>query len=707
MQINSTLKSPAIQLILISALALFTELAIIRWLSSYILYLGYFTNIILIASFFGLGAGALLGQQKKRLFFLFPILLLLIIFLVSILKINIGINTEDQIFFQSTELDLKTPLELIAPVVFILITALFLPLGQKLGSLLNSLPPLKAYTLDIVGSLAGIILFTILSFTGTQPFIWFVLIMIMYLILLSRYKAVLVSFIAFIPVLVMVWLLSSGTIWSPYYKITLNQMIYETEPLDDVGYVLLANSTGHQTLEPIHRKEFIYSQPYELIENPDYENILIIGTGGGSDAAIALTETKASIDAVDIDPTILDIGKQYHPLKPYDSDRITTYVNDGRAFIETTDKKYDLIIFALTDSLTLASSYSNTRLESYLFTLESFESARDHLTDDGLVVLYNFYREPWLVEKLGSMLEQTFAQEPFVMTGQNTLAVLMAGPGLTKLKPDLANEFVPTNTKYKSATDNWPFLYLKKPSLPKIYFSSLLSILVIAFLFVVLINKKLLVQQFHPPAQEIKYATKSTVEKKSLLRRISSPKQLISSVTKQKTGGFHWHFFFLGVGFLLLETKNIINFSLLFGSTWLVNALVFFAILAAVLVANLIAMKYNIVHKKRLYLILGLLLLLNLLIPLKSLLALGVIGRYVLASALTFSPIILANLIFATSFKNTTNASLSFGANLLGAVLGGFLEYSALLIGYHYVLILIGVFYFFSFLSRGKFQLNE
>ena len=122
--------------------------------------------------------------------------------------------------------------------------------------------------------------------------------------------------------------------------------------------------------------------------------------------------------------------------------------------------------------------------------------------------------------------------------------------------------------------------------------------------------------------------------------------------------------------------------------------------------ANLMAMKYKLISQKKLYIILGLLLLLNLLIPLNSLLALGVVGRYVLASVLTFSPIILANLIFASSFKLTTNASLSFGANLLGAVLGGLLEYSALLIGYHYVLILIGVFYLLSFIYRKQFLKN-
>ena len=54
---------------------------------------------------------------------------------------------------------------------------------------------------------------------------------------------------------------------------------------------------------------------------------------------------------------------------------------------------YDLILFALPDSLTLVSGQSSLRLESYLFTIEALRAARDHLHPDGVFAMYNYYRE--------------------------------------------------------------------------------------------------------------------------------------------------------------------------------------------------------------------------------------------------------------------------------------------------------------------------
>jgi hypothetical protein len=120
---------------------------------------------------------------------------------------------------------------------------------------------------------------------------------------------------------------------------------------------------------------------------------------------------RPHVDAVEIDPAIQQIGVDQHPLKPYADPRVTRYVNDGRAFLRTTTKQYDLVIFALPDSLTLVSSTGNVRLESFLFTVEAFGSVRDHLTPDGIFVLYNYYREPWLVTKIDSMLADGLRDE--------------------------------------------------------------------------------------------------------------------------------------------------------------------------------------------------------------------------------------------------------------------------------------------------------
>ena len=80
---------------------------------------------------------------------------------------------------------------------------------------------------------------------------------------------------------------------------------------------------------------------------------------------------------------------------------MTRTVEDGRAFLRRSDKKYDLILLAQTDSLTLLSTTGNIRLESFLFTKEAFADIRDHLKPGGLMVMYNLYWQDWAVDRLG------------------------------------------------------------------------------------------------------------------------------------------------------------------------------------------------------------------------------------------------------------------------------------------------------------------
>jgi hypothetical protein len=90
-------------------------------------------------------------------------------------------------------------------------------------------------------------------------------------------------------------------------------------------------------------------------------------------------------------------------------------LDDGRNYLRSTAKQYDLIIYALVDSLVLHSSYSNIRLESYLFTNEAFADIKKRLAPGGVFVMYNYFRQGWIVARLYSMLEQTFgAANPVV-----------------------------------------------------------------------------------------------------------------------------------------------------------------------------------------------------------------------------------------------------------------------------------------------------
>ena len=145
---------------------------------------------------------------------------------------------------------------------------------------------------------------------------------------------------------------------------------------------------------------------------------------------------------------------------------------------------------------------------------------------------------------------------------------------------------------------------------------------------------------------------------------------------------FSPHFFVLGTAFLLLETRSLVSFSLLFGSTWLVNALAFFAILASVLLAILVNARWRIRRAGMLYGLLFVALAMAFALPPESLLIDPPWLRYLLAGVVAFAPVFLANLVFTYSFRDTRTADMAFASNLLGAMAGGALEYVALLTGY-------------------------
>ena len=229
-------------------------------------------------------------------------------------------------------------------------------------------------------------------------------------------------------VLVISGSVSLGDTWSPYYRVTAYGEAGRT--------VINVNGIPHQTLWAAddERKDPFYEQAYRWFPERRFDRVLIVGAGSGSDTAVALSRGARHVDAVEIDPVIQRIGVDRHPDQPYADPRVTPINNDGRAFLRNSNERYDLIVFALPDSLTLVSSTANLRLESFLFTDEAFASVRDHLAEDGVFVLYTYYREPWLVAKLANMLEEQFGHRPLIrMYGDNVSAALAAGPAVAAL----------------------------------------------------------------------------------------------------------------------------------------------------------------------------------------------------------------------------------------------------------------------------------
>lgn len=660
---------PYRRLFIASFSILFLELVLIRWVPSYVRMFGYFANFILMGSLLGAGIGILThrGARIRRLLS-FPALLLLLVGFVLSNQYSFDVPTTDVLFYGAGQAAASRENYWVIPLIFTFLVLVFVPLGRELGRLLEALPPLKAYGTDIAGSLAGIASFAALSYFSMPPVVWFAVFAAVAWPLISG-KDKTFSAVILACILGLVFWAGMKDTWSPYYRIIVT-------PSANGGYVFSVNNIGHQEAAPYQTREGFYFRAYELLGKPKYKNVLIIGAGTGTDVSIALANGAAHVDAVEIDPKLYELGRKLNPDHPYDDPRVTVHINDGRAFLRHTDGKYDLIVFALTDSLVLTSTHANLRLESFLFTTESMRQARAHLTDKGLLVLYNYYRQDWSIRKLAGMLQSAFGEEPYVTTygAWGRAAVFFAGPRLAMLPkafhhpysepptimPTVTHPHIPVlgegllagDPAVVPASDDWPFFYMAKPSLPNIYLVAVAMVIAMA----------LLLGGAMTPAMS--------------LRR------------------FDWHFFFLGAAFMLLETRSLVTFSLLFGTTWMVNALVFFAILTSVLLAVGINSRIDVKRPAILYALLFATLAVNYFVPVATLLDIGSSGlRYLLVSILAFAPVFAANLVFSRSFRDTDKADSAFASNLIGIMVGGIVEYAALLTGYQALLLPVAAFY--------------
>lgn len=373
------IKNPKLETFLTSFCILFLELALIRFLPSQIAYLGYYSNFILLATFIGMGAGIMLAKQNYDLARYFPWALFITIAASVILTVSVYPTASGDIHFTNNLTGLVLPELLVVPVVFILVAITAACISQRLGVLLDSLPPLTAYTWDILGSLAGIAIFTICSYLALNPLVWFGLLAVIFLTTHWSFSPLwLRSAAAFGLLLIVLTPTIQGARWSPYQKVTY-EAVYSARPSHELlGYTISVNNINHQYVaKDLRTLDPIYPLPYTNFNNAQYNNVLIIGAGSGTDVAMALTHQVAHVDAVEIDPELLKLGYEINPNHPYQDSRVTTYVDDARSFLQKNDKLYDLIIFALPDSLVLASAQGNIRLESFLFTTEAFASAKN------------------------------------------------------------------------------------------------------------------------------------------------------------------------------------------------------------------------------------------------------------------------------------------------------------------------------------------
>jgi spermidine synthase len=708
-----------VELFLISFVALFLELACIRWFGATVAFLTFFTNLVLMACFLGLSVGLMAASSRRDYSRLtLPVGLVGAIIARWVLDahqsggaimVEVGGRGSPQQVYFGTEYLVRdpfawaVPIEAMAGFFFVLIAVMFIGIGQIMGRRFNAIPDrVRAYSADVGGSIAGIVAFGVASRFESTPLLWFAVGAGLFAMLMRRRSALQVACLVGLVYVAALSAFGPGqgqeTLWSPYYKVEYDPKLKLIE----------TNNIGHQQMVDVETTGRAYQLPHLLNQaggGSPFKDVLIIGAGSGNDVAAALRAGAERVDAVEIDPTLQRLGRRDHPNRPYDDPRVAVHLTDGRGFLRTTDTQYDLIIYALVDSLVLHSGYSSLRLESFLFTDQAMRDIRARLKPGGVFAAYNYYRQGWVVGRIDLMISDAFGSPPVVFSlppqdvirptesQSNHITFLMASNGpnpaieaardrfaggevlVTSQDADSrawAGTFAPRDDAPGDAlrpaevitegiahipTDSWPFLYLRDKVIPSLNIRGMAIVGVLSLA---------LLLAFAPT------------------RGVRGDAQM----------------FFLGAGFMLLETKGVVHMALLFGATWAVNSIVFGAILVMILLANLFVVLARPSRQWPYYAGLILALLANVLVPLETYLALPGAVRVVVSCAVVFLPVLFAGIVFAMAFRDRARPDLALGANIAGVVVGGLSENLSLGLGFNNLIWVAVAFYLLSALLR-------
>jgi spermidine synthase len=682
-------------LLLASFLTLFAELAFIRWIAVEIRVFAYFKNLALLLCFVGFGLGCALAGRAVRWSSA------IVSFLGLVLVVRLPLKNGNILEHLSQSLGAAADVEiwatgdswnwtrfliaaLLTLALFLLIIYIFVPLGQIVSRQMNLAPrSLTAYSWNLLGSLAGVLAFLAVSRMMLPPVFWLGAVLLGFALLQGSRKDRILAAALVVPLALLLHVpletnfpnSSPPTVlWTPYQQV--QYLRYRTPDGDFWQAILSVNHTGYQitvNLSPAYlarhpgvMKESQDENPYNLafrfaVPSP---SVLVVGSGTGNDVAAALRHDSRSVDAVEIDPAILDLGKREHPEHPYDSPRVSVHLTDARAFLKRSQRKYDVILFGLLDSHTQFSDYSNMRIDNFVYTEESFVEARKHLNPDGIIFVKFQVNHPWMGTRLREMLSQTFGKPPVVMFADSSYSTgatcFVISPG-TRVEDALAAdarlaEFARAHAISHPArpvpvtTDDWPYLYQEGRWIPRTFYSIGLLVILLAL---------------------------------GLYLQIDEARKRVPSV----------FFFAMGAGFLLLETQVISRLALFFGTTWQVNGIVISAMLAALLLANFVVEKIQRpIPRVPVSIVLLLGLALAYVLPLNRLgstaATTGIIATVVFAV-----PVFFAGVLFASEFRITSSPGAALGANMLGAVAGGLLENLSFIFGMRALLLVAMVLY--------------
>ena len=655
-------RRPALSLALATFSILVLELAMIRWLTTQVRIAAYFANLVLLAAFLGMGLGVGLARHASRLArWSLPVLAIVCIPLalaepLGIVRVTFpDLAPTDWGISPTASWWQFTGAALLVTACFWAVAAVFLLQGTLVGALFARLPPLRAYGADLAGSLAGVVAMALVAAVSTPPPVWIALgVLPLAFLLRDRW-----SLAAAVIAVAAAWWSVGDARFSPYNRIELHEGVsptYGTPAAGSREWSLQANRDYYQRLldlrggkdasEVREATRRAYELPFSFGTDPR-RSALVVGAGTGNDVAAALRRGFAHVTSIDIDPVILQIGYERHPEHPYSDPRAVRVNDDARAYFGRDDgQRYDVVCYGLLDSHAMFSSMSSLRLDNFVFTREGIAAAWMRVKDDGVLSISFTIGGPWVYARMAGMVKQASGLDPIaVVHGYDSGATLLAGRHLTlqAVQERFPDAYVETARMEGIAipSDDWPFLYLRMVGIPYTYITVFVLVALTAALAI----------------------------------------RGVFGASVFARGRFDPQMFLLGAGFLLLETRAVTQLSLLFGSTWIVNASVFGGVLLAVLAANALVGRLPAYRRTLWYALLALSLIGLWMLPLQPFFGLSVWLRALIAGPLMAVPVFFAGIVFSSELRGRADAATALGCNLCGAVLGGILENLSMIVG--------------------------
>jgi len=681
---NLDAKTRIRSIVLVTMLSLLLELVLIRWLASVFPVFSFYKNFTMLACFLGLGAGYAVAERKPCAPALVLPMLALFVGAITLLRYDTGVG---YLIFSVGWLSMfDLPVYFLLGASFVLCACICYPVGQLCGKLLQSSNSLNAYGLNLMGSILGVVALFVMSLYWLPPVIWFgAMGGIMLLFVLSHDDFLPVGIASFCVLLaILAWPVQPETqrIYSPY------QLLERTAKPDGLMQILSGGNYYQKVYNFADSKRGLesgadryvrayYEFPYNFNKTP--ERVAIVGSGSGNDVATALRMGAAHVDAIEIDPAIAFLGTKYHPERPYDDPRVTLSINDARNFFRTADQKYDLIVYGVLDSHTALSHASSLRVDSYVYTREGIAEAFRLLKPDGVLSISFTLVNDALGFKLSKILRDLpGAGKPLAVrvlydSSRTTAFVVKKGQAVTMPDAnafasigfsDVSNYFAQPYPESAIPTDDWPFFYMVERAYPFTYMIALGMILLLSYFFV-----------------------RKTIGFSDPIDRNYLP------------------FFFLGAGFMLVETKAITELGLHLGGTWLVIAAAIMLVLIMAFLANLIVTRTGrgLAGPAYLGLFVSLLVGYGLAISHGQWMFGPPVVQLMLSCFVLTIPLFFAGIIFSSLIGEAKiNISTAFSYNLMGALFGGVMEYNSMYFGFAFLYLLALGFYSLAWVFSRK-----